>query len=981
MRSRTAQGIIEAAPAGVPDSFEQQPQQTVAIPLQAAGTTVDLGAVVHLVGGGQYTLTPVSARVESATGDYDSDGIANGAEVRFGLDPWNSADATQDPDGDGRTNAQEVVDGTDPFAIDSLANRVPAAGTAEGMSTFLGLLGNHYLELPGGTHLSTDFTWEFWAYLDGAGPVFTAGEASGSGHPGLAVEYDGTNLRFVVTTASSGTQSWLVPAPSLVWRHVALSYDGTRFRAYVDGLMQVDAAASGVVNYASNLTRFGTTVGGQTLPSGYLDEVRLWATVRSVRDLQLDMQRTLGGYETNLLGYWPLNEGAGTVVTSLGSGLNLDGTVTNGWANTPARPAVVWPTLTVPQGYTAITLDGLDLDGDALTWVLDGLPSNGTLFTTADGVTPDVAITSVPTTLALPASGGPRLIFEPTAGFLGTNSFAFHVEDGSTSSRPAVVTLTSAVDKQWTGATNDLWSEPNNWTPAGVPTGSDSVVIPGGLAAPIQLTANAAVDALSVGLGSVVDVGTYSLTLSSGLDNDGRVVGSGTVFFTGAPATLRGEVPNVEVAPGLVSLTGDTYATGNFDASGGLNVNGHSLRVDGTTDVANSVDMGGSTAEIDAEGDLTIGSSGCLASVELSAGTLRAAGDVSIFNNCGSNPAVGARLILDGTGQQFATNFNAPLRELIVLNEQGSVNLGSMTIAGDVTVASNASVSGFIVAIDGTLMVGDGAVMSLTTLSVGGVSRGAGAVVSTTNLTANAGGAVDEVTFTNLTLASAYAVTGQRTVPGNVRVENIGSLSVGAGATLDVQGNVTVNVGGALTVVGQVGIQQFLTVNGVLTQTAGLVDVNGNVSLSTNCANGGPGHVLTSGVMRAAGNFTSFSCAPGFDNFAAAAAYSIIFDGSATQTVRQFNDVSTGAGNHFGTIEVRNSPPGNVVIASTTTAVGDVIIDGQASIAAAGTLYVDQALSVTGSSTVTIDGALTVAPTGSCSLGGASFPNNQPSCP
>jgi thrombospondin type 3 repeat protein len=46
--------------------------------------------------------------------DADGDGIPNGWEQAYGLDPLNAADASADPDGDGFSNLQEYLAGTDP---------------------------------------------------------------------------------------------------------------------------------------------------------------------------------------------------------------------------------------------------------------------------------------------------------------------------------------------------------------------------------------------------------------------------------------------------------------------------------------------------------------------------------------------------------------------------------------------------------------------------------------------------------------------------------------------------------------------------------------------------------------------------------------------------------------------------------------------------------------------------------------------------
>ncbi|NIP98731.1 MAG: hypothetical protein GWO24_37120, partial [Akkermansiaceae bacterium] len=52
------------------------------------------------------------------TGDADNDGIFNGEELDFGLEPFRD-DAAEDPDGDNLDNATELALGTNPWDPDS----------------------------------------------------------------------------------------------------------------------------------------------------------------------------------------------------------------------------------------------------------------------------------------------------------------------------------------------------------------------------------------------------------------------------------------------------------------------------------------------------------------------------------------------------------------------------------------------------------------------------------------------------------------------------------------------------------------------------------------------------------------------------------------------------------------------------------------------------------------------------------------------
>lgn len=66
----------------------------------------------------------------------------------------------------------------------------------------------------------------------------------------------------------------------------------------------------------------------------------------------------------------------------------------------------------------AITLTGSDIDGNPLTYIVDALPTNGSLSGTA-----------------------PNLTYTPNSGFTGADSFTFHVNDGTTNSNIATVSL------------------------------------------------------------------------------------------------------------------------------------------------------------------------------------------------------------------------------------------------------------------------------------------------------------------------------------------------------------------------------------------------------------------------------------------------------------------------------------------------------------------------------------------------------------
>mgnify|MGYP002525670952 FL=1 len=90
-----------------------------------------------------------------------------------------------------------------------------------------------------------------------------------------------------------------------------------------------------------------------------------------------------------------------------------------------------------------ITLAGTDIDGDALTYNITTLPSNGTLFQTSDGTTKGNTNTTVPTTVS---DGSHRVIYVSAQDSNGDGhgNFGFKVNDGTTDSEEATVIVNVA---------------------------------------------------------------------------------------------------------------------------------------------------------------------------------------------------------------------------------------------------------------------------------------------------------------------------------------------------------------------------------------------------------------------------------------------------------------------------------------------------------------------------------------------------------
>ncbi len=148
----------------------------------------------------------------------------------------------------------------------------------------------------------------------------------------MAVESGGASISvMVITSTANGVRTFTLPYryDDGKWHHVAFTYNQARIEAFFDGVSVGSTTLTtgpmlgttknvnvGVINNgvfpATDLTSF----------VGLIGETRLWNTIRTEAEISANMHRRLRGDETGLVGYWPLNEAAGTVIYDRTSSAN-----------------------------------------------------------------------------------------------------------------------------------------------------------------------------------------------------------------------------------------------------------------------------------------------------------------------------------------------------------------------------------------------------------------------------------------------------------------------------------------------------------------------------------------------------------------------------------------------------------------------------------------------------------------------------------
>lgn len=106
------------------------------------------------------------------------------------------------------------------------------------------------------------------------------------------------------------------------WYHIAMTYDGSILKLYINGEMQSNPVQiSGTIKYSSYNMMIGANNGASVVEyfDGVIDEVRIWNKALTQEEINLYKDRVLKGDESGLVGYWRFEEGSGTVANDSSS--------------------------------------------------------------------------------------------------------------------------------------------------------------------------------------------------------------------------------------------------------------------------------------------------------------------------------------------------------------------------------------------------------------------------------------------------------------------------------------------------------------------------------------------------------------------------------------------------------------------------------------------------------------------------------------
>jgi len=204
----------------------------------------------------------------------------------------------------------------------------------------------------------------------------------------------------------------LTTADLNVWKHIAMTYNGTTVRLYIDGVLISSATGAHVSN--NNPLLFGRWTPASEYWNGVVDEVRIYSRMLSQAEVQTDMTTPIGSGPANQAPIATLTEPANGATFSAPANITLTATASDAdgsvarvdfysggtllGSDTTAPYSFTWPD--VAAGTYALKATAVDDAGAS------GSSSVASVTVTGPNQPPTVSITSPSTnaTFAAPAS-------------------------------------------------------------------------------------------------------------------------------------------------------------------------------------------------------------------------------------------------------------------------------------------------------------------------------------------------------------------------------------------------------------------------------------------------------------------------------------------------------------------------------------------------------------------------------------------------
>ncbi|MBK7761809.1 MAG: HYR domain-containing protein [Bacteroidetes bacterium] len=233
----------------------------------------------------------------------------------------------------------------------TVSDNCPSIGNALNFDGVNDMITGSDVNLPTGTSARSIEAWVKWTSVNPVGPIFQYGTGSqiGGNEFALAVHWSGKLMFWGENNDVIG--STLINDGN--WHHVAVTYDGTTIKLYVDG--NLDGTGTPSLNtLLSGNFHIGRDTYTNWAFNGSVDEIRFWNLNISQAQIQANMNNELNA-QTGLLAVYHFNQGVA------------------GGNNT--SPAINTATDLSGNGYNG-TLSNFALTGSSSNWIIGNVLSS-----------------------------------------------------------------------------------------------------------------------------------------------------------------------------------------------------------------------------------------------------------------------------------------------------------------------------------------------------------------------------------------------------------------------------------------------------------------------------------------------------------------------------------------------------------------------------------------------------------------------------
>lgn len=406
--------------------------------------------------------------------------------------------------------------------------------------------------------------------------------------------------------------------------------------------------------------------------------------------------------------------------------------------------------------------------------------------------------------------------------------------------------FTTFGQKTFDGSSNNDWNTTANWTPSGVPTGTDNVLIPAGFT--VNVSGTAICSNLTIASTSTLNIPNNTFTVN------GTTSISGTLNHTAGGTNARTFIGTVTVNSGgawnnsgnsPVFYRGGISNNGNFTSGTGVQTfNTNAQAIYGNINI-NSITV--TVVTLSNNGVLTIPTtltgSGTVTNISGSTLTIGGTSSITNFNNGGTTN-------IGGTGAVSTVLANFINTGTLNLGGTGNITGITNNAGGTVNLADSGTIANFNNATATSVLQITDANTNITTLT----ATVAGNTVNYNGVTQ----VIKGTTYSNLIVSGSGVKTlsAATTTNATLTLNNNTSLNMSTFA-LTLNGNLINNGSGAITgTTGGVNISGGNTQNIAGFTTTGIVNINktgGTVATLTGNVNGG-GLTMTSGTLSLSSN-------------------------------------------------------------------------------------------------------------------------------